>query len=206
MEDDDFTETQKEKVRILSEYREDIDELIEAADSLRQRSIEEWEEMFHSQLDDDLWTDRWHTRDGKWGIIYRDGWYLDDDLNPTLDVDDTRGGEGARFHFQHLIRKKSSFREGKLTYILCCNTSVEVRDEFHRLYNSDRWQTELGPVLEEHGIANKGNKSEYTRKTYEVDQAELPESYFRTLNTAFEEHIPLAEVVDEIIEEARREV
>jgi hypothetical protein len=206
MEEDDFTETQKEKVQLLGEYREDISEVMEAADSLRQRSIDEWEDMFRSHVDDELWTDEWHTVSGKWGNIYRHGWYLDGDLNPTTDPDETRGNEGIRLHFQHLIRNQDSFRQGRLTYILCCNVSVELRDEFYRLYNSERWQNELKPLLEERDISNKGNKTEYTRKTYDVDVSRLPESYFETLATAFKEHTPIAEVIDEIVEEARENV
>jgi uncharacterized protein YnzC (UPF0291/DUF896 family) len=79
---------------------------------------------------------------------------------------------------------------------------VELRDEFHRLYNSDSWQAKLQPLLEERGVTNKGNKQNYMVKTYEVDQAGLPESYFETLAQAFEEHLSIAQVVDEILEEA----
>jgi hypothetical protein len=35
-----------------------------------------------------------------------------------------------------------------------------------------------------------------------VDQSGLPESYFETLAVAFEEHIPVAEVIDGIVNEA----
>ena len=79
---------------------------------------------------------------------------------------------------------------------------MDLRDEFHRLYNSDRWQNELEPLLDERGITNKGNKQDYMLKTYDVDQSGLPESYFETLAVAFEEHISVAEVIDGIVEEA----
>lgn len=39
-------------------------------------------------------------------------------------------------------------------------------------------------------------------KTYDVDQSELPESYFSTLATAFEEHSPIAEIIDGVLNEA----
>lgn len=205
MEEDDFEQIQKEKVQLLSEYRDDIDELVEAAESLRERAIEEWPGLFRRQVDDDVWTDEWHTRAdfGKYGCLFRDGWYLDnEDLSPTLDHNETRGGRGIRLHFVHLIRKKESFAHGKLTFLLRSPASVDLRDEFHRLYNSDRWQDELKPILDERGITNKGNKRDYTRKTYAVDQSGLPESYFETLAVAFEEHLPVSEVVDEILKEA----
>jgi len=205
MEEDDFEQIQKEKVQLLSEYRDDIDELLEAAESLRERSIEEWPELFRSQVDDDIWTDEWHTRDdyGKYGCIFRDGWYRDnEDLAPTLDHNETRGGRGIRLHFVHLIRKQQSFSEGQLTYILRSPANVDLRDEFNRLYNSQKWQDQLEPLLDEQGISNKGNQRDYTKKTYEVDQSGLPESYFETLAVAFEEHLPVAEVIDEILDEA----
>jgi hypothetical protein len=205
MEENDFEQIQKEKVQLLSEYRNDIDELLAAAESLRQRSIEEWPELFRSQVDDDVWTDEWHTRDdyGKYGCVFRDGWYRDNEnLAPTLDHDETRGGRGIRLHFVHLIRKKKSFSEGQLTYILRSPASVDLRDEFNRLYNSQRWQNKLEPLLDERGISNKGNLRDYTKKTYAVDQSGLPGSYFETLAVAFKEHIPVAEVVDEILDEA----
>lgn len=202
MEEDDFTEIQKEKVQLLAEYKDDIDELVEATDQLRQRALEEWPERFRSHVDDDLWTEEWTTRATKWGIIYRDGWYLDADLEPTHVVSETQGNDGVRLHFMHNIRDENSFLEGKLTFELVCNTSVPVREEFHRLYNSERWQAELAPILDERNIVNRGNKSEYTHKTYDVNQSSLPDDYFETLATAFEEHLPIGPVADEILREA----
>lgn len=209
MEDDDFTEIQKEKVQLLSEYRDDIDALFEGAESLRQRSIEDWPELFKRHVDEELWTDEWHTRPdyGDWGILFKDGWYLDDShLEPTLDPDDTHGDHGVRIHFIHLIRKEEAFSRGRLTFLLRCPTRVDTRDEFNRLYNSDRWQERLDPVLDEAGITNKGQMRDYTTKTYDVDQARLPESYFETLATAFAEHLPLADIVDDVVTEAAENV
>lgn len=205
MEEDDFQQTQKEKVQLLSEYRTDIDELFEAAESLRERAVENWPELFGSQVDDDLWTNEWMTRQNprEWGCIFRKGWYRDNDsLEPTNVHDETIGDTGFRLHFNHLIRKKKSFADGELTYRLRSPTRVDLRDEFYQLYNSDEWQQQLEPLLDERGITNKGNKQDYMRKTYDVDQSGLPESYFETLTVAFEEHIRVAEVIDEIVEEA----
>lgn len=206
MEDDDFTETQQEKVRLLSEYRDDIEELFEAADALREQAIERWPELFLDQLDGNLWTDEWHYRYddyGEYGCFFRNGWYLDDEnLETTVNHDETTGSTGFRLHLIHMIRRKESFRDGKLTLILRSPTKVELRDEFNSLYNSDRWQDQLEHLLNERGITNKGNMRDYTEKTYEVDQSRLPESYFETLATAFEEHIPVAKTVDGIVEEA----
>ena len=209
MKQDDFEQIQKEKVQLLSEYRNDIDELFQAAESLRKRAIEEWPEMFLSQVDEDLWTDEWTMRSEprEWGCIFHHGWYLDDqNLEQTTVYNKTVGDEGFRLHFNHLIRNEESFTEGELVYRLRSPTSVSLRDEFYRLYNSDRWQEKLEPLLDECGISNKGNKRNYTRKTYNVDQSDLPESYFETLGVAFEEHIPVAEVIDEIVSEATSNV
>ncbi|MDB2261929.1 PD-(D/E)XK nuclease family protein [Halorubrum ezzemoulense] len=205
MGEENYEETQEEKVQLLSEYRDDIDKLFEAAESLRERAVEEWPELFRSQVEDELWTDEWTTRSEprEWGCIFRHGWYLDNaNLEPTNMHDETTGNRGFRLHFNHLIRKQESFSRGELTYRLRSPTRVDLRDEFHRLYNSDRWQNELEPLLDERGITNKGNKQDYMLKTYDVDQSGLPESYFETLAVAFEEHIPIAQVVDEILDEA----
>ncbi len=208
MEYDDFTTIQKEKMRLLSEYRRDIDELLEAAESLRQRAIEDWPEKFRRQVDRELWTDEWWVYEGRneWGTISKRGWWLDDaTLKPTTVIDETYGDTGFRLFFNHLIRCEESFARGQLTYRLRSSTNVPLRDAFHRLYNSERWQRELHPLFEERGITNKGNKKNYFLKTYEVDQSRLPESYFETLAVAFEEHIPVARKVDEILEEALKE-
>ncbi|WP_458208733.1 PD-(D/E)XK nuclease family protein [Haladaptatus sp. NG-SE-30] len=207
MDEDDYTVIQKEKVRLLSEYRVDIDELLDAAETLRQRALEEWPTLFRSQLNDDMWTEGWQLRDnpGKYGCIFRHGWYRDNEnLAPTTDNEATWGDRGFRLHFGHTIRKKRSFSRGELTYYLVCPTSVRLRDEFHRAYNSDRWQSKLQPLLEERNITNKGNKQEVMTKTYDVDQSGLPESYFSTLASAFEEHCPVAEVIDDVLSEAIR--
>ena len=64
IEDDDFTTIQKGKVRLLSEYRNDVDDLLDAAESIRRRAIEDWPEMFRSQIGDELWTDEWWVYEG----------------------------------------------------------------------------------------------------------------------------------------------
>jgi len=205
MADDDFEQTQKEKVRLLGEYRDDIDELLDAAESLRQRAVEEWPELFRAHVNDSVWTDEWTLRNQprEWGCLFRRGWYLDDEtLEPTNIAEETHGSTGFRLHFNHLIRKKESFHRGELTYRLRSPTRVPLRDAFHDAYNSERWQAELNPLLDELGIENLGNKKNYMRKTYDVDQAELPESYFETLATAFEEHLEVAELIDEILDDA----
>ncbi|WP_267642070.1 hypothetical protein [Haloarchaeobius amylolyticus] len=206
MEDNDFTQTQKEKVRLLSEYRSDFDELLEAAEKLRQRSVEEWPEQFQKQLSDDLWSEEWMIRcePREYGCIFKHGWYLNDEnLEPTNVAEETNGYSGLRLHFNHLIRSEQSFSQGQLTYRLRCPTNVPLRDEFHQLYNSEQWQSKLEPLLDEKGITNKGNKRDYMQKTYDVDQSGLPESYFKTLVVAFKEYLEIADIVDEILDEAR---
>ena len=205
MENNDFETIQQEKVQLLSAYRSDIDDLLKAAESLRERAVEDWPELFRSQVNDELWTDEWTLRNEpkKWGCIFKNGWYLNDEnLEPTTVAEDTYGDHGLRLHFSHLIRREESFARGKLTYRLRSATNVPLRDEFYQLYNSDRWQQELKPLLDEREITNKGNKKTYFTKTYDVDQSRLPESYFETLAIAFEEHLPIVEVVDEILDEA----
>lgn len=204
MKDDDFTAVQKEKIRLLSEYRQDINELLKAADSLHQRALEDWGEMFRSQVSEELWTDEWYLRDDKYGRMFKSGWYLDSDLEPTTDPDEAWGDNAMRLHFVHYIREKQSFRQGKLKLKLRTNSlnRVEVRDEFHRLYNSDRWQDKLQPILDSRQITNEGKKKVLFEKTYEVDQSSLPQSYFETLAVAFEEHLPVVVVVDEMLNEA----
>ena len=209
MEDDDFTETQKEKVEILSEYRDDIDELLDAAESLRKRSVENWPELFLEQVDDEIWTDEWHypyEDYREWGRFFKEGWWLDENHEPTTKGEEAWGDNAYRLHFIHRIREEESFAQGVLRLSLVSTTTGEMRDEFHRLYNSSRWQDELKPLLDERNITNKGNKKKYMEKTYDVEQSGLPESYFETLTTAFEEHIPIAEVIDEIVSEARENV
>lgn len=205
MENDNFETVQKEKVRLLNEYRDDIDDLFDAAESLRERAVEDWPEMFRSQVDDELWTDEWRVYDEtkKWGTITKRGWWLDDEnLEPTSIIEETYGDKGFRLFFNHMIRRKDSFARGELTYRLRSSTNVPLREKFNKLYNSDRWQQELQPLFDDRDITNKGNKENYFIKTYDVDQSRLPESYFETLAIAFEEHIPIVEVIDEILDEA----
>jgi len=210
MAENEFEQIQREKVQLLSEYRTDIEALLEAAETLRQRSIEQWPELFLEALDDELWTDEWHYRYEdyrEYGCLFRDGWYLDDErLEPTIDHTETKDSTGFRLHFNHLIRNEESFSKGRLTYRLRSPTRVPLRDEFYNQYHSDKWQNKLDPLFEELGITNKGNKANYTRKTYDVDQSGLPESYFETLAFAFEEHLPVAKIIDDVVAEAVEEV
>lgn len=50
--------------------------------------------------------------------------------------------------------------------------------------------------------AGKGNLRDYTKKTYDVDHSGPPESYFEMLAVAFNEHIPVAKEIGEILNEA----
>jgi hypothetical protein len=203
MKQDDFEQIQKEKVQLLSEYRDEIDEMFEAAESLRERAVERWPELLFDQVGEELWTDEWqiYQETKKWGTMYKSGWWLDgENFKPTSIRKETEGG--LRLFFNHLIRDEKSFNRGQLTYRLRCKPSTPLRDEFHRLYNSKRWQKEIEPLLDERGITNIGNKRKIMRKSYNVDQSGLPESYFETLGVAFEEHIPVTEVIDEIVNEA----
>ncbi|WP_257300898.1 PD-(D/E)XK nuclease family protein [Haloarchaeobius sp. FL176] len=205
MTDDDFTERQKEKMQFLDEYRSEIDELFEAAEALRRPLAEdgEWVDMFRSVAPDcEVWTDEWHCRRDKWGCIFQSGWYRDNNWEPTTDHQETRGGSGHRLHFTHMIRKERSFRDGVLKFELRSSTNNSVRSVFNNLYNSERWQTKLDSVCDEHGITNKGNQKTYTTATYDVNQAGLPESYFETLETAFSDHQELAHLVNQIHREA----
>lgn len=209
MEDDEFTAIQKEKVQLLSEYRTDIDDLLDAAEALRERAIEDWPEMFRNQVDDDVWSDEWwiYEPSKESGTICRHGWWLDgEDLEPTSVIEETYGDTGFRLFFNHMIRREESFTRGKLTYRLRSSTNVPLRDEFNRLYNTERWQQELQPLFEECDITNKGNQRDYFVKTYDVDQSRLPESYFETLTTAFEEHLPIASVIDDILDQALQNI
>lgn len=79
--------------------------------------------------------------------------------------------------------------------------NVPLREEFHRLYNSDRWQRELQPLFEARDITNKGNKRDYFIKTYDVDHSGLPESYYGTIAPALGEHLPVVGVINEILDE-----
>jgi hypothetical protein len=220
-DDDDFEQIQRKKIQLLGEYRDDIDELsetaeslrdqykddidelFEAAESLRGRAIEQWPDLFFSQVDQELWTDEWqiYRETKKWGTIFKNGWWLDgENLEPTSVRKETEGG--LRLYFNHLIRNEESFNRGQLTYRLRARPNSQLRDEFYQLYKSPRWQKELEPLLDERGITNIGNKRRVMRKRYDVDQAGLPESYFETLAVAFEQHIPIAEIIDDIVNEA----
>ncbi len=61
-------------------------------------------------------------------------------------------------------------------------------------------------LLHAHNITNVGIKKALIGKQYDVDQSRLPESYFETLAVAFEEHLPVVEVIDEILDEAVEKV
>lgn len=203
--EDKFTETQKEKVQLLDEYRNDIQELFDAADALRKPLVEdgEWAERFlNIAKNSEFWSDEWHCRSDKWGCIFRDGWYLDNDWNPTTDHTATRGGPGHRLHFTHHIRKEESFRNGVLRMYLVSPTSNEIREEFNALYQSEEWRGEIEKVCEKYGINNRSLQKTYTKASYDVDQSRLPDSYFETLLTAFEEHKEIADIANRIHQKA----
>jgi hypothetical protein len=114
-------------------------------------------------------------------------------------------------HFVHLIRDEESFKKGKLTVELRWSGGRNrYKERFEELFQSDRFASKIDPVLGKHDIVKtpnvRPNNPRLTRKIYEVDRRDLPESYFETLSTAVKEHQQLAPAINKVLDVAIREV
>lgn len=197
MAEDTYESTQVEKLKLYFEHEDSIRDVEQAVESVWESVRDSWADTFLHEYTPSKWSDEWNCHRTQYGPIYHDSWWLDENLEPTQRV-----SIPVRLNFNHMIRNVESFKEGRLTYVLMWDENNAYRDAFIGLFNSTSWQDRLEPHLEEHDIEVEGGPKVFTRKRYDVEKQQLPESYFETLQNAFNEHADLATIITEILTEA----
>lgn len=199
MAEDTYESTQVEKLKLYFEHENAIRDVEQAVESVWESVRDSWADTFLRDFTPSEWSDKWNCHHTQYGSIYRDSWRLDENLEPTQRV-----SIPVRLNFNHMIRNIESFKEGRLTYVLMWEENNAYRDAFIDLFNSTSWQDRMEPHFEEHDIEVKGGPKVFTKKRYDVEKRRLPESYFETLQVAFDEHAELATIITELLSEATK--
>jgi hypothetical protein len=203
MTDDFHLETEKEKMDLYFEHLDAIEQAKDGLETVYEHAKDNWRRYFIDGYLPDTWTEEWHCDPQEYGQFYHSKWRQEDRLK-LLD------GK-VEMHFVHLIRKKESFEDGKLTVELRWSGGRNrYKKRFKELFQSDRFADKIDPILGEHKIVKAPNDTKknprLTRKIYEVDRRNLPNSYFETLSTAVKEHQELGPVINEVLKTAIGEV
>lgn len=196
MSEDTYERAQVEKLKLYFEHEKAIEDVEHAVRSVWEETRDSWTETFLRDFRPAEWDESWNCHPTQYGSIYRDSWWLDEDMLPTDTV-----SIDISLSFTHMIRDFESFKNGNLTFELLWNQNNRYRDSFIERFNSSRWQKRLQPHLQENDIEAIGGPKAFTRKQYTVNKRALPESYFETLQLAFDEHAGIADVVTNILEE-----
>lgn len=210
MTDQDFEQNQLEKMRLYFEYADEIDDARGAFNEWHENIEEgEWKERFLSDFEPSSWCDRWRADPSGFGHIYRAEWKSDDNgWRQTEDREFTTDKNDAeyRIDFVHKPQNIEMFRQGKMTFEIYCPKMAhqDFTDEFGDRFHSDESVSES---LQKQDITQKnGAKMWHTEKIYPFDQEELPDSYYETLQTAFEEHREIADDITEVFEATLDEI
>jgi hypothetical protein len=194
MTENEFEESQMAKMRLYLEYAESIDEAQDAFESVYEREKAAWKERFLDDFKPPNWTDEWNCDPSKYGQIYKNNWRLDENLVPTNEELD------ISLQFVHFIRNAASFRDGTLKFELKWPGGGDFWETFHDRFHSDETVERLRPVLNEYDINRITDSSKsYTRKEYNFDQNQLPDSYYKTLVVAFEEHQEIGDIASNVL-------
>jgi hypothetical protein len=194
MTEDTYEQEQRKKAKLYAEHQEAIEEARDAFNHIVEREQNRWSERFVSEFELPSWDDEWNCDTGEKGQIYMDNWRLNSNMNPTAV---TSADNRVQLHFVHLIRDEDALRDGRLIFETKWPSGDEIRDRF------DEWFTKKGEERVKsaaHGIETSAGQIVYTRKIYEFDVSNFPESYYETLVEAFEEHQEVADILSEGLE------
>jgi hypothetical protein len=194
----------EEKTKLYAEHYEDIEKLEDALDRTRKREKDRWYERLVEEFEPEGWTDEWNCYPSKWGQIYRDDWWLDENGNQT-----DNWGELTYFvHFRSLFwhERHETFSEGKFQFNTITNNDADddYRSEFRQLLNN-KYRDEIKEIVQDLdkniNYKKSGDKTR-TEYNYTFDATEGPDGFYETLSEAVEEHLKLAPIITEVHETA----
>jgi len=199
MTDPEDQRIQEEKTKTYAQYSEDIDTLKTAVKKTREREVDRWYDRFVNEFKPEGWTEDWNCRRSKWGQIYRDDWWLDENGKQTKDWSDLT----YFVHFRSLFWKEKyeTFSKGDFQFNTMVNNSAddEYRHEFKRLCNN-KYRSDLKEIISEldRNIELKRGIKNHTEYIYTFDATKGTDEFYKTLRTAFEDHVKLAPVITEV--------
>ena len=202
MTDEDFEENQREKMQLYAQYADEIDAARGAFDEWQESTEDgEWKERFLNDFRPPSWGDEWRADPSGRGHIYRKEWRQMKERTPTTD----KGESEYRIDFTHKPKNKEMLKEGKFPFEIYCAGMVpsEFKAEFEQCFGDNE---RISTFLENRGVAHKGKMFVTEKDIYSFEPERLPESYYKTLRTAFEEYQEIADELTEIFEATLNEV
>lgn len=200
MTEQEYSERQREKMELYLKYHDEIQQARDAFEDIHDREKERWTERFLEEYRPDTWSDEWNCEHSKRGLIYRDDWRLDANRTPV----DDRDAAVYRLEFQHFLRKRSTFTDGRLrvrVYTSRHGVPNTYREAIKELTNNEYYD-ELADIRQQYGIEHVAGKKVHAEKYYSFDPTGGPDVAYETLAQAFEEFIELAPILTEIHEQA----
>jgi hypothetical protein len=149
-----------------------------------------WDGRFVGQFEPESWSDEW-TAKSPAGHIFKDGWRLDWNLEPT-----TRKSPVA-LQFVHHLRDEDLVSRGLLKFQFRWDGGgdKEHRDRFAAWFTRELEESDLD--LTNRDIKQSGRDYVFTEKIYEFDVERFPYSYYEKLREAFEEHQVIVDFLEE---------
>jgi len=200
MEDQEYTERQREQMALYIEHYDEIRTARQAFEAVRKRERDRWATRFRERYAPESLTDEWYCDPSKYGLLFKHGWRCDAEGNPVKAVDDAR----YRLEFQQFVRKRETWAEGKLRFRVYTSPNGvpdAYRNAFKNLTNEEFYD-DLATIRERHDIEHgSGNKTQ-AQKWYSFDPKGGPDAFYETLAQAFEEFVELAPVLTEVHERA----
>jgi hypothetical protein len=159
-----------------------------------------WNGRFVGQFEPESWSDEW-TAKSPAGHIFKDGWRLDWNLEPTTQK------SPVALQFVHHLRDEDLVSRGLLKFQFRWDGGgdKEYRDRFAAWFTRELEESDLD--LTNRDIKQNGRDYVFTEKIYEFDVERFPDSYYERLREAFEEHQVIVDFLaerDEVSEIVRK--
>lgn len=198
MNDQPYDDQQAAFVELYLQNVEAIDTVRGAFDEMIAQQIEGWATQFRERYRPDNWDDSWNCDPDKYGKIYRDEWWRDENGD---EVQDWSAAE-YRLEFRHHVRKEQSWKDGEVRFkaVIPRNSDDEFRERCSDLFSESL--EELTERSKSTQISIVGDSRTLTSATYSFDPSDGPEGYYIALSEAFEEHTVLVPLLTSIFEQA----
>lgn len=198
MSKEPYQENQEQKRKLYLKYYQEIDEAREAFKNFWEHHKNNWKENFLEKYGENL-SDEWRLNSNKYGQIYQEGWYLDENVNEATPDDCV-----FRLHFIHRIRDFSSFRDGQIVFQLKAPKQNNFRKTFSE--NLDEvFEENCKNIFNDHEIEDKRRAKVKTEKVYKYNINKLPDSYYKMLFKAVKEHETLVEHINSALSKTKEQ-
>lgn len=193
MTENKYEQEKRQKAKLYLQHWDAINQSGDAFEELNQN----WSDVFLKEHKPQNWTQNWNVNNNKKGHLYKDGWRIDGNLEPTSSLESAKDGMGI--HFLHRLDNETKVKDGILVFETTSPYSSDIREKFIKWFEEEG-RSKVESALPQLEIPQK--RSVFTHMEYEFDIKEFPDSYFTTLVEAFEDHQEVSDVISEGLEKS----